>query len=415
MKKNEYIIKYLKILSDKLITHYLRNNFHNESQIEEEIERVHEIIEKTKISIENYIPGTPTRALNCREKGIIILYVNDKNNISQEELNNFIVIIIHEFYHSISKVIPKRNNEFLEEGYVTEITAETLRYAMNNPIEIGNKKKEELLKILKGQELKNAYQNSSEFVRSTQIIMQKFGYNAMFEYMFSENGIERLCEIAQKISPEFEKIIKKQNKKNTRSINYVYEKNFFIKMFKEIDFSEVSETNIEMNRLLQKYLTDEGLIYKNQRLYDIVSKYNQKYVSYNEFYKENNGLSRNKLFSKIKETIDICDFEYQTQNNRIKDAKRMIEIMNKEYVQSAIKPSMFHPGSYLAKLISYDMYQRGLQRPTYKDIEEYSNYLVYDLESEKIIFDMVNSEYSTVYNECKNREENLSNFKSMYC
>lgn len=40
--------------------------------------------------------------------------------------------------------------------------------------------KEDLVAILKELNLENAYANPSEFVRSTQVIMQNYGYNSMF-------------------------------------------------------------------------------------------------------------------------------------------------------------------------------------------------------------------------------------------
>ena len=373
MKTNEEKIKYLKTIADNIIIHYVKNNFKDANKLETEIERIHKIIEEAKITVENYIPGSPTNASN----GVngIKLYVKDKENISLHELNSFIEIIIHEFSHSISKVNPKIAYTFLEEGFITEMTAESIRYFIKNPIDIGEMKKEDLVKILKEQNLKNGYIKPSEFVRSTQVIMQNYGYNAMFEYIFSENGVTKLCEIATDISPEFGDIMKKQHMKSTGSINYVYEQNFFLKMFEEIDFSNVSETIIEMNELLQKYLTDNGLIYEDARLYDIVNKHNAEYVAYKEFYKEHSGLPQNELLSKIREELDTFNFEYQTQDNRPEDVRKMAKIINNGYEQSAIKPNMFQTFSYFAKLISYDMYQRGIETPTDKDIEEYKYFV----------------------------------------
>ncbi len=404
METNEDKIKYLKTMAEQIIIHFLKNNFQDKNRLKTELERIHTIIEEATINIENYIPGSPTKASNGK-KGII-LYVKDKEKLSLVELNSFIETIIHEFYHSISRVNPKIEHIFLEEGYVTEITAETIRYVMENPIDIGEIKKDELVAILKEQNLENAYRNPSEFVRSTQVIMKDFGYNGMFEYMFSENGVTRICEIADSISPEFGDIMKKQDMKNTHSINYVYEQNFFNKMFEKIDFSNVSETSVEMNILLQKYLTDEGLIYKDSRLYDIVSKHNAEYVAYKEFYKQNKKLIPNELLSKIKTELDTFDFGYQTQDNRQKDVKKMIDIIINGYEQSSIKPNMFQTNSYFAKLICYDMYQRGIQTPTEKDVEQYSNFLVYNSNSEKIILDMVSSEFNQVYQESNKRKEN---------
>ena len=394
MEKNEDKIKYLKTIADSLITHYLKNNFPNATKLEKELDRIHTIIDEATITIKNYIPGSPTQASNGSKE--ITLYVKDKENISLDELKSSICNMIHEFYHSISGR-HKFDYIFLEEGYVTEITAETIRYAIENPIDIGNINKDELVTILKELDLENAYDNPSEFVRSTQVIMQNYGYNSMFEYIFSENALTRLYEIAKDISPEYGDIIKRQDMKNIKSINYESEKNLFLKMFDKIDFTTISETSIEMNSLLQNYLTDKGLIYENPRLYDIVNKYNPEYVAYKEFYKENSTLPQNELFSKIESELNTFDFEYHTQNNRIKDVRRMVEIINKGYEHSTIKPNMFPTLNYFAKLIAYDMYQRGMQTPTDKQVEEYINYLVFDSRSEKIMLDMVLSELENTY------------------
>lgn len=403
METNEDKIEYLKKISEGIIIHYLKNNFYDKDKLETEIERIQNIIKDAKVSIRNYIPGSPTRGSNGNDG--IKIYVEDKDNISLEELDTFIAIIIHEFYHSISKVNPKINYIFLEEGYVSQITAETIRYVIDDPTEIGDIKKEELVEILKKQSLKNGYYKPSEFVRSTQVIMQKFGYNSMFEYMFSENGVTRLYEIAKEISPEFEDIMKKQKMKNTESINYVYEQEFFKKMFEEIDFSNISETTIEMNDLLQKYLVDSKLIYSDSKLYDLVIKHNPEYVIYKNFYKENCELSSNELFAKIKDEVDKFNFDYQTENNRAKDIKKMIEIIDKGYEKSAIKPNMFYNNYYFGQLIAYDMYQRKIQSTTDKDVEEYGNFLVYDSESEKLLLDIVISEFKRVCEECNNRKK----------
>lgn len=139
MEKNEDKIKYLKTIAENIIVHYVKNNFKDVNKLETEIERIHKIKEESTISIENYIPGSPTRANN--RDGRIKLLVKDKENISLDELNSFIETTIHEFSHSISKVNPKIVYVFLEEGFVTEMTAEAIRYFIENPIDIGEMKK----------------------------------------------------------------------------------------------------------------------------------------------------------------------------------------------------------------------------------------------------------------------------------
>lgn len=114
------------------------------------------------------------------------------------------------------------------------------------------------------------------------------------------------------------------------------------------------------------------------------------------------------MHSKIKEELDKVKCEYQTQDDRNKDIEKMIQIINKGYESSLIKPLMFWPQSFFGKIIAYDMYQRGIQNPTDKDVQEYANCFVCgSSNTEKNFLNIVFSEFDGVYNESEKRNENI--------
>lgn len=209
-------------ITEAVIINYIQQNYSTKDNIDEEIKRIKNIFETIDVSFENIIPGVPTRATN-HGNGKITLRFDDINNISEEEMSDAIETLIHEYYHSISK--REKGNLFLEEGYVTYITAETVRYGIDNPIEVGNVSREELKELLQRQDLINGYPEASEMVRSMQLVMEQYGVDSKYEYIF--NGINRLKEIVQKISPELGKILEWQEIKNANSPTLKVEEKIF--------------------------------------------------------------------------------------------------------------------------------------------------------------------------------------------
>lgn len=405
METNEDKITFLKIIAKTLIIHYLKNHIKDEEKISSQIERINRIFENTEVVFENVVLGSQISGSN-NGSGKITVSFYDKNNITPKEFNNAINTIIHEYYHSISDKI---DNIFLEEGYVTEITAETIRYAIEKPIDFDGITKDEFLKILKDVELKNGYFAPSEFVRSSQVIMNKYGYNGMMEYIYSKDGVKRLCEIAEEISPEFGEIMRSQYLKSSDSTNYIYEKDFFLRLFKNIDFSDISETNIEMNNLLQTYLIDSGIIRSNKRIYDIVKKYDEyKEIEHKDFYNKTLSLSEEELREYIRFELSKCNIEYQSTERIEQNIGSMVQILDNGFENSEVKVVFLSTNIIVfAKLIAYDMYQRGIRNPTEEDWEKYigilSSYSIID----RIFLDLMKTEFDEIYKDF-NEEKDIS-------
>ena len=369
-------------IAQSLIMHYIKQNYSNKTNIEQEIDRVNSIFEGLDISVENKIPGSPTVAMN-HGNGKITLRFYDKDNISEKEIIQAIETIIHEIYHSISK--RKEGNLFFEEGYVTYITAETVRYAIDNPIDIPEVvTAKELKRLLEGIDLKNGYEEPSEIVRSIQLIMQQYGIDSKYEYIF--NGIDRLKDIASRINPRLRRILDLQERKETNSQTLSIEKKFFAKAFAQIDYSDISPTLIEMNKLLQNHLIESGEINRNQRLHDIVSKFNPEEVAYNEFYHRVKNLPNEEIRTILHSEMLQQPIEYQIYEDIPKTIEQMTAIA-KAYNESSapIKTSTFGGINFYSILIAYDILQKGIDTPTEDDIMKYCNYITFNTNGEKLI------------------------------
>ena len=399
MEKIDYMevlkkIENLRSIAKKLIVYYIQNNSYNKNISNDEIERIIEIINHIPISIRENKSIFSTKGLYDGKK--IIIDVNDINKFIFEEINSVILTLIHELYHAISKNNFERQEHFLEEGYITEITAETIRYAIENSLTII--KKEDLIKGLNTLNVFDYYRGPSELVRSIQVIMKQYGYNSMLEYIFSGKGSERLYEIAKEIEPKLADIIKKQHIKSPVSINYVYEREFLKKLFDGVNLTDISETEIETNLLLQEYLIDKELITQNPKLCSIVKKFNSSYKLYKLFHNQNINLTRGELPMKIKKELEEFDFEYQTQYDITEVTKKMFEIINFGYEQSSVNPKMFDTKIYFAKFIAFDLYQRGIKQPPQIEIiKKYINKLYVKPIEKELLIEMVNLEINKIY------------------
>ena len=275
---NDEIKQMMFSIAKSLIIHYIKQNYSKKENIEEEIERINGIFDELEIDFENKEEGSGVLGRAIKDIPRVILYFKNKEEISWEEATNYIETLVHEIYHCISKEHQKGRDKikttFLEEGYVSYMTTKTIRYAKENIIDIPGIDKEELKIILQKQNLKNSYIHESEFVRSTQLLMEQYGIDSSYEYIFY--GQDRLIEIADQISPEFGTIMRMQDKKLTHVENYDFEKEFFKKEFKKIDFSNISITIVEMNKLLQQFLIDSGEINRNPNVYELVKRYAPK-------------------------------------------------------------------------------------------------------------------------------------------
>ena len=396
--KKEFIIH----MAHNLIIHYLTS-----VQLpEEEIKRVKQILDTTEVRFEKIIPKRLVSGENFGDK--ITIYVNDVDNITDKELYQAIMSIVHEYYHSISKerqkmrALHKKDYIFLEEGYVTLMTAKTIRHAISNPFEFEDASKEDVAKILEKVDLENGYNSQSEFVRSVQLIMSQYGYDSALIYMFSEDGREKLSEIAKTISPEFGEIMRRQPLKSLKSKNYEYEKKYFISQLKQINPDSLSETDIEMNALLAQHLTKSGIASQNQRLGRIVNKHFAGLEIGASFIKHLLELPPEEMRKLVKIELEKISFDYEPQDIRCNDASRMIEIVLDEYNDTKARPAFVDIGIPFGALIAYDLCRRGILEPEDKEIKDYLKYFCSNREIEKYFLRAVKMSMRSVKTEIDN-------------
>lgn len=291
--KSEIINKALTV-ARAIIVHYLESNYfkqnpHEEtnnaleaSRFEEELQRIDEIFSDIEIILEEEDSKKKYLGLNHGDNKIEIV-VKDINNITLQELLKTISVIIHEVYHSVSKL---SKYALLEEGYVSLITSQTIRYSIDNPIDIpGIMNADELKSLLETQELINGYGRASAFVRSAQVILRSNGIDSCYEYMF--NGVEKLINTASMVRPELGNLFFLQKNKAVLSPLLTVEEELLWKSFKDIDVSDISVNDVEMNWILKQYLKDKCA--------DITDKKVQEML---------NDSSNGELYDKLKDFSD---------------------------------------------------------------------------------------------------------------
>lgn len=390
-------------IAKSLISNYISQTYSDKDNIHEELARINDIFENLDISFKTIQPGMPTRAIN-HGKGKVSLYFDDKDNVSEAELINSIEILIHEVYHSISDKPNLSQVVFLEEGYVTLITAETIRYAIDNPPQIDGVDPKELKLLLQSQELENGYTIPSEIVRSIQLIMEQYGFDSKYEYIF--NGIDKLKEIARSIDPELAKILELQERKTTNSATLKFETKYFLKAFEEIDFSTLSPTLVEMNRLLQTYLVKSEEVYRNPRIYELVKKFNPALIGYQDFYLQVQDLTDEEIRNRLQSELPQEPIDYKLHEDIPQTIKQMLQIA-KTYDNSSspLKPSTFGSINFYSIMIAYDLFQKGIQEPSKDDIMKYNSYIAFNTNAENIVLSTVSHYMSYVITKC---EEGMS-------
>lgn len=250
--------------------------------------------------------------------------------------------------------------------------------------------------------------------------MKEKGIDSTYEYIF--NGVDRLIEIANGISPEFGKIISLQSRKETNSPNLIAEKNFFKKEFEKINYSNVSRTLVEMNELLQTYLIDSGEIKRDNRLYQIVKEFYPTRIGWEEFYSNAKDLPDHEILAKVYAVLPEEEINYQLQDNEVDAVKQMDDIV-KMYADSSspIKATTYGGMNFYSIMVAYDMYQKGIQQATSQDVLKYCNYLVYNINSEMSMTDRVLRYMDYIRTRCEKGksikeilDENLANTTVAY-
>lgn len=372
-------IEELREIAKTLVLHYVGEKYKDKEGIGDELNRIDEAINAIKIVPENLVPGSPTRASNDKD-GKVTLRFKDKTNITDKEIDDFLETLVHEFYHSVCKTEKGMGAVFLEEGYVTYITAESIRYAMENPPEIKGVTSEELQQKLVAQDLKNGYEYASEFVRSTQLIMELYGKDSMYEYMFNRNSVESLALVAGEISPEFEKMIRRQvNKTPSNSENLESELIFFEFFFDKLDYSNLDKTNLEMNEVLQRYLVEHGITSQDTRLRNLVNEFTPHLIAYNEISEELKGLAPEEREKRIRETLPSQEFSWDLKTNFLDIREQAFDLRDfYDKSDSKIKSRTFGSLNFFSLAFCYDMALKGIKNPTDEQIMQYISTVSYD-------------------------------------
>ena len=372
-------IERLRGTAKALIINYIKDMYGDREGVDSNISRIEQELSAVNIIPENRISGSPTLASNDK-KGNVTLRFKDKDNISDEEINDFLETIIHEFYHTVSKSDGKENAVFLEEGFVTYITAKTIRHSVEHLPEIEGVDPEQLREQLSKQDLINGYAHASEFVRSAQLVMDLYGYDATFEYMFSDNGTKTLSEVASKISPEFgETIMRQINKSPANSRNLATEKMFFKAFFDRVELERLDKSTIEMNELLQDYLIRSGIALHDARIKEILEEVRPELVAYQELLEETKKCGPEQRRERIEEVLPNGDFQWELHESVFDTVKQMTGGLKDFYDKSdsKLKCRTFGNTSFYALAICYDMVQRGIEQPTDKETMAYLR--IYDI------------------------------------
>lgn len=267
--ENNNISKKLIEISKLLIIHYLKNEHANYPNIETEIQRINDISNNIKLNFIVSKNNQSTRAEHSSKDNSINYFVAENLDLSDiSVLYTAVPTIVHELLHAISNENKEAGSIFIEEGMVSYLSANIIRYFISNPIEIEGIDNKQFQNILKTRDLTNAYVYPCEFVSNINIIMTLKNIDAQSEYIFHRNGLQRITELAKTFSDEFADILANQSKKNpVFSPNTSREYNYFFSNYTEdnINFNpdSLSDTDIQMNKILINSYIQTGSIKKH--------------------------------------------------------------------------------------------------------------------------------------------------------
>lgn len=364
--------------------------------IEAELERIESQIDSQNIVVKQLIPGSPTHASNDGHGTISLRYL-DANNISENEIEEHLSTLVHEFYHTVSKTPNEEKVTFLEEGYVTYITAQSIRYALNDQMpSINGIKEEDLSKLLEKQDLMNGYEESAEFVRSFDLLMKRYGIDSTIEFLLDENSPNILEKIASDIDEKYGKLLIRQRSKNVNSKMFEDEKKFFENVFSETPIQDFSETTIEMNKLLQDWLLEKDITYIDENIRRLLLKFNAPDFHKKEFFSELSVVSPEELRKKIDEELPTEHFDYQLYDDIIAVTEQFFEV--KRHFDSAdkkVKAGYFGSLDFYALQICYDLAVKGITDPSDEQLKKYCERLSTEANIDKMVFARIQN-----YKEC---------------
>lgn len=393
-------IENLRRIAISLIKNYIGSVYGEKDGIQEELDRIENELSNVEFTKTNRVAGSPTRASNDKE-GHINFNFQNIDNISDAEIDDLLETVVHEFYHSVSKNM-SMSNVFLEEGFVTYITAKTIRYSIDNTPDINGIDKEALRENLKKQDCVNGYRYASEFVRSLDIVMEMSGYDATYEYMFHKDGLQALVEVTNNFSPELSKIIKRQSMKTAaNSKNLTSELSFFRSFFERMDIDKLNINNVEMNASLQSFLSLTKPFNQNEEVLDLLENLCPDLLKYQRFLTEIRYLSPDDRRNRIQECLPNDEIEWQIKEKPLEVINSITNGLKKQYERqdSKFNINRFGTTELYSVLICYNMLQKGIEQLDDGKIKEYLGYLAYGKKMENIVINSMKTYFERVKQE----------------
>lgn len=170
--ENNSISKKLIEISKILTIHYFKNKHSNYPNIETEIQRINDISNNINFNFIASKNNQSTQAEHSSKDNSINYFVDENLDLSDiSVLYPAVPSIIHELLHAISNENKEDGTLFVEEGMVSYVTANIIRYFISNPIKIEGINNEQFQNVLKTQDLTNAYIYPCEFASNVNIII----------------------------------------------------------------------------------------------------------------------------------------------------------------------------------------------------------------------------------------------------
>lgn len=407
--ENNNISKKLIETSKLLIIHYFKNEHANYPNIETEIQRINDISNNINFNFIPYKNSQSTQAEHSSKDNLINYFVDENLDLSDiSVLYSAVPTIVHELLHAISNE-NKDGSIFIEEGMVSYLSANIIRYFISNPIEIEGLDNKQFQNVLKTRDLTNAYIYPCEFVSNINIIMTLKNIDAQSEYIFHRNGLQRITELAKTFSDEFAEILANQSKKNpVFSPNTSRECNYFLSNYTKdhVDFNPdlLSDTDIQMNKILINTYIHTGSIKKYPNLMkrcldltDLSQKVKLQYIN-----SANASPSPEEIIQEVNRTLKSIKYDYKIYDSVSETSKQFEKIIS-IYKKIAETYSALSHSDILTILIAYDMVQK--HQPIDEIVDVCDNYFLLAspiLSDHRVLINEVYTYYDNIKDLCEN-------------
>lgn len=390
-----------------LIIHYYKKQHPNYPNLDKEIQRIEDIANKIDFKFVTKKDGQSIRAIHSSEDNSIRYYVDENFDLSDTFLlYSTIPTIIHELQHAISNE-NKTGALFIEEGIVSYLSADIIRYFLLNPIEIPELDNKQFQNVLENRDLTNAYIYPCEFVSNLNIIMAINNIDMLPEYIFHRNGLQRITELSKTFSDELADILANQHKKDpVFSQNTHREYNYFFSNYDKADSSFepnlLSDTDILMNQILINSYIHTGNIKKYpllmERCLNLVDpSQKEKLLNIDS---KNTSLSPEEIMQKLTTEMETLKCDYQIYDSPSQTSKQFENIIAIYY--NKIKHFPLSYSNALSILIAYDMIQKHQPIDEVQDVCDNYFTLVSPLYADyKILINEVHAYYHNVKELCK--------------